>query len=232
MGQTPSKKSEESGESLRAQARILTEQRTKLRQQAQAAYNAGDHSLAATLSARARALEDERASINTRAALLIFADLNPNYPTDPAPRPATTSWFRRLWGGSGGGGGGDGVAATAMNLARVDLHGLFVAEAEQRVHRHLELCEKVGVARTVIITGKGLHSRDGVAKLRPAVEKLLRDVEGWRVVVGKNAGAFEVKRVVGGGDGVEGVVGVVGAVWGWVRARVGGGGVVARERRD
>ena len=57
-------------------------------------------------------------------------------------------------------------------LLEVDLHGLFVKEAEARVEQHVQLCRRAGITRTVVITGQGNHSRDGLAKLKPAITEL------------------------------------------------------------
>ncbi|KAL7752051.1 hypothetical protein RI367_002580 [Sorochytrium milnesiophthora] len=61
------------------------------------------------------------------------------------------------------------------NLAELDLHGLYVKEALQRVGQHIQRCKKAGVKQTVLITGRGKHSADGLAKIRPAVEQLMHD---------------------------------------------------------
>ncbi|KAI5854204.1 Smr protein/MutS2 C-terminal [Tricharina praecox] len=95
----------------------------------------------------------------------------------------------------------------------VDLHGLYVAEAIARVKRHLERCAEAGVDRTTIITGRGLHSQGGVARIKPEVEKWLGEhVAQYRVLAGANGGAFTVELMQ------EEQKGVLGGVWkflGW-----------------
>ncbi|KAG8688431.1 hypothetical protein FRC08_011442 [Ceratobasidium sp. 394] len=56
---------------------------------------------------------------------------------------------------------------------RIDLHGLFVNEALVYTQGHIDRCRQDGVAETKIITGRGNNSKDGVAKIKPAVEGLL-----------------------------------------------------------
>lgn len=57
---------------------------------------------------------------------------------------------------------------------KIDLHHLFVREAEAFVEKHLELCRAAHMQRTEIIVGRGNHSADGVARIKPAVFDLLR----------------------------------------------------------
>ncbi|KAG8735966.1 hypothetical protein FRC10_009955 [Ceratobasidium sp. 414] len=56
---------------------------------------------------------------------------------------------------------------------RIDLHGLFVNEALVYTQGHIDRCRQDGVAETKIITGRGNNSKDGIAKIKPAVEGLL-----------------------------------------------------------
>lgn len=125
---------------------------------------------------------------NTLAASEIFAFHNPSYLSQaPSLLGSLFSFFS--------------PPNPKSALAKIDLHGLRVSEALDRVRRHLALCRKHGVGRTVVITGKGLHSVDGVAKVKPQVERLLHE-EGVRVVMERgNEGAFvvEVGKEVGGG---------------------------------
>ncbi|KAI8826633.1 DUF1771-domain-containing protein [Fimicolochytrium jonesii] len=61
------------------------------------------------------------------------------------------------------------------DLSEIDLHGLSVDGAIGAVKQHLGKCRKNGVKKTVVITGRGLRSSNGVAKIKPAVEALLRE---------------------------------------------------------
>lgn len=64
------------------------------------------------------------------------------------------------------------------DLSQIDLHGLFVNEALVRTAGHVNACRKKRIARTTIITGKGNRSRDGEAKIKPAVEIFLSRESG------------------------------------------------------
>lgn len=87
-------------------------------------------------------------SHNNRAAAVAFKSINPRY--DPKVK---------------------------SSLERCDLHKLYVKEAEQRVKDHVQACVDIGVAQTVLITGKGSGSIDGIPKIKPAVVKLLDSEE-------------------------------------------------------
>ncbi|TDL22154.1 hypothetical protein BD410DRAFT_788857 [Rickenella mellea] len=73
---------------------------------------------------------------NIRAAKEIFAHHNPSY--DPG---------------------------TASTLSKCDLHGLYVREAERYTIDHVRACQQAGLAKTIIITGRGKGSKDGDSKL-------------------------------------------------------------------
>ena len=60
-----------------------------------------------------------------------------------------------------------------MPQAILDLHGYTVSEAESRVKAFLGECRDNGLRKISIITGKGLHSEDGVGVLRDAVIRVL-----------------------------------------------------------
>jgi DNA-nicking Smr family endonuclease len=86
------------------------------------------------------------------------------------------------------------------DLSEIDLHGLFVSEALTRVEQHIQLCKKGGLRRTVLITGWGSHSKDGMAKIKPAMQELcLR--EGLKVLADRpNIGCMTVQLGVEPGD--------------------------------
>lgn len=69
-------------------------------------------------------------------------------------------------------------------LKRCDLHGLIVKEAIRRVKDHLRACADIGVVETMLITGKGKGSKDGIPKIKPAVINLLT-TDKWISVVRK-----------------------------------------------
>ncbi|KAI0461091.1 hypothetical protein LJB42_001422 [Komagataella kurtzmanii] len=74
----------------------------------------------------------------------------------------------------------------------IDLHGLYVREAEYIVKQRISAAVQRGEKRLSIIVGKGNHSTDGVAKLKPAVEKLCEEAGLHHEVSKKNAGVIEV----------------------------------------
>ena len=63
----------------------------------------------------------------------------------------------------------------ASNLAQIDLHGLYVAEAEKRARLHLQACKRARLKQTSFITGQGLHSAGVTPVVKPAIAKLLRE---------------------------------------------------------
>lgn len=55
----------------------------------------------------------------------------------------------------------------------IDLHGLFVKEALDRLSSHLDLAKAEGLSKLFVIVGRGLHSNGG-PKLKPAVVEYAR----------------------------------------------------------
>lgn len=72
----------------------------------------------------------------------------------------------------------------------LDLHGLFVKEALQAVQDEIRKAKKDKRGQLVLIVGAGNHSKDGVQRIRPAVEKMMRDA-GHRYEV-MNQGCLKV----------------------------------------
>ena len=62
---------------------------------------------------------------------------------------------------------------TMMPQSTLDLHGLKGEEAEKVVNDFLEECRRVNIRKISIITGKGLHSEDGVPVIRNLVSTIL-----------------------------------------------------------
>ncbi|KAI9313647.1 hypothetical protein BX666DRAFT_1978639 [Dichotomocladium elegans] len=56
----------------------------------------------------------------------------------------------------------------------IDLHGLFVKEAAEKVDEALRRCQKDGQDHLIIIVGKGLHSPGQIAKLKPAIVEMVK----------------------------------------------------------
>ncbi|KAJ7293020.1 hypothetical protein C8J57DRAFT_1267896 [Mycena rebaudengoi] len=57
----------------------------------------------------------------------------------------------------------------------IDLHGLFVKEAELKVKESIISCERRGDSVIRFIVGRGLHTDDGIPKVKPAVLKYIKD---------------------------------------------------------
>lgn len=55
----------------------------------------------------------------------------------------------------------------------IDLHGLYVQEASEKVEEAIKRCKRENADHLVIIVGKGLHSPDKIAKLKPAIIELV-----------------------------------------------------------
>ena len=60
----------------------------------------------------------------------------------------------------------------------VDLHGLTVERAKRRLLEELTRARALRMTPVLVVTGKGLGSVGGNARLRPAVEAWLRGPEG------------------------------------------------------
>lgn len=56
----------------------------------------------------------------------------------------------------------------------IDLHGLYVKEAIERTEGAISSAQQRGDQELRVIVGKGLHSQGHVAKIKPAVEDLMR----------------------------------------------------------
>ncbi|KAI8082585.1 uncharacterized protein B0P05DRAFT_596034 [Gilbertella persicaria] len=56
----------------------------------------------------------------------------------------------------------------------IDLHGLFIKEASEKVEEAIRRCQDHGDENLVIIVGKGLHSPNQIAKLKPAIIELVK----------------------------------------------------------
>ncbi|KAF8417806.1 hypothetical protein L210DRAFT_3530445 [Boletus edulis BED1] len=56
----------------------------------------------------------------------------------------------------------------------VDLHGLYVKEAISYTEKSIQEAQQRGDAEIRLIVGRGLHSDGHVAKVKPAIEDLMR----------------------------------------------------------
>ncbi|CAE6457458.1 unnamed protein product [Rhizoctonia solani] len=132
------------GQKWREKARVAARNRSKMLDQASVAWKAGQKSTAKTLSERGKHFGAQVERYNERASKEIFLSLNATY-----------------------------YSGTKEALEKIDLHGLFVNEALVYAQNHLDMCRDAGVTQTSIITGRGNNSKDGIAKIKPAVEGLL-----------------------------------------------------------
>ncbi|KAJ8100565.1 hypothetical protein POJ06DRAFT_238069 [Lipomyces tetrasporus] len=57
----------------------------------------------------------------------------------------------------------------------IDLHGLYVKEAEEYLEQRIAASKARNEAHLEVIVGKGNHSTGGVAKIKPAVERLCQE---------------------------------------------------------
>ena len=58
--------------------------------------------------------------------------------------------------------------------AQLDLHGLNVEQARRRVSLFIKRCQSLGHRRALIVHGKGLHSEDGLPRLKSELTTWLR----------------------------------------------------------
>jgi len=87
----------------------------------------------------------------------------------------------------------------------IDLHGLYVKEAISKTDRAIQEAKARGDTQLNLIVGKGLHSR-GAAKLKPAIEDLMRKHQLNAEIDPDNAGVLQVQinsGITGQGVGLE-----------------------------
>ncbi|SHG72036.1 Smr domain-containing protein [Thermosyntropha lipolytica DSM 11003] len=78
-----------------------------------------------------------------------------------------------------------------MRVEKVDLHGLSLAEALEKVEKNLNWCIKHGVAVIDIVHGKGYHSSRNFSVIKKEVRKSLKENEliknsGYTVIYGES----------------------------------------------
>ena len=140
----------EHAENLRSEAHALKVDRDRHWKDSQDCYARGDGAGAALASGQRKATQTRIEQLRAHAAKVLFQHHN-----------------------------------QGCGLGEIDLHGLYVEEALAQLTRRIEACEQrlrspassssgPPVLRLVVIVGRGNHSRDKVAKLRPAVEELIR----------------------------------------------------------
>jgi len=74
----------------------------------------------------------------------------------------------------------------------VDLHGLFVKEAESRVKETILAAKERGYSSIRFIVGQGLHSTNGDAKLKPKLTSYIRELGRLVSLDPRNAGVLVV----------------------------------------
>ncbi|TEB38190.1 hypothetical protein FA13DRAFT_729249 [Coprinellus micaceus] len=79
----------------------------------------------------------------------------------------------------------------------IDLHGLYVKEALARTEDALEDARRRGQGEVKLIVGKGLHSSSG-AKIKPAIEDLMKKYQLNAEIDPQNAGVLVVRMNTGG----------------------------------
>lgn len=83
----------------------------------------------------------------------------------------------------------------------VDLHGLYVKEALAKTEEAIQKAQSQNYPQLKLIVGKGIHSRDHVAHIKPAVEDLLRKYGIAAHVDKQNEGIVIVDLSGSSGDG-------------------------------
>jgi hypothetical protein len=64
----------------------------------------------------------------------------------------------------------------------------------------VESCKRSGIARTILITGWGSHSNDGLAKIKPAIQKLCHREQLRVLADNPNIGCMTVEIGVSGAN--------------------------------
>jgi len=75
----------------------------------------------------------------------------------------------------------------------IDLHGLYVKEAITFTERALQQARTRGDSEIHLIVGKGLHSKNGAAKLKPAIAELIRKYQLSAELDPRNEGVLIVQ---------------------------------------
>lgn len=74
----------------------------------------------------------------------------------------------------------------------IDLHGLYVKEAEWILQKRISECLRTQQSHLKVIVGKGLHSQNGIAKLKPAVDQLCDESGLKHYIDPKNTGVLVI----------------------------------------
>ncbi|CAH6723705.1 smr domain-containing protein [[Candida] jaroonii] len=74
----------------------------------------------------------------------------------------------------------------------IDLHGLFVKEAEYILQVRIVQFVKTHQSHLKVIVGKGLHSQGGIAKLKPAIDDMCDESRLKHHIDSKNTGVLVI----------------------------------------
>ncbi|CCE63380.1 hypothetical protein TPHA_0E02900 [Tetrapisispora phaffii CBS 4417] len=75
----------------------------------------------------------------------------------------------------------------------IDLHGLFVKEVQWILQKRIALAVRNHEQYLKVVVGKGLHSKNGISKIRPAVEELCQQGNLRNYYDNKNAGVLIIE---------------------------------------
>ncbi|EJD52517.1 DUF1771-domain-containing protein [Auricularia subglabra TFB-10046 SS5] len=82
---------------------------------------------------------------------------------------------------------------TDSEPGEIDLHGLYVKEAIRYADLSIQDARQRGDPEIRFIVGKGMHSKSGVGKLRPAIEELMQKHQLVPEIDPRNAGVLVVQ---------------------------------------
>ena len=74
----------------------------------------------------------------------------------------------------------------------IDLHGLFVKEAKWILQKRIAVGIRNGETNLEVVVGKGLHSQNGISKIKPAVEELCSEAQLRNYINPKNSGVLVI----------------------------------------
>ncbi|SCU93593.1 LANO_0E04302g1_1 [Lachancea nothofagi CBS 11611] len=75
----------------------------------------------------------------------------------------------------------------------IDLHGLYTKEAQWIMQKRIAVAVANHESKLEVIVGKGLHSANGIAKIKPAIEELCQQANLASYVDRKNSGVLVVE---------------------------------------
>ncbi|KAI0690187.1 hypothetical protein C8T65DRAFT_745909 [Cerioporus squamosus] len=145
---------------LRARANAAGDEMARNFDEAHKAYESGDGARAKELSNAGKAAQQEMERLNEEAAAWIFRGVSAFIVFSS---PDLTIYVFVLVENN-----------TDSKPGEVDLHGLYVKEAIRYADQSIQEARARGDSKIHFIVGKGLHSTNHVAKLKPAIEELIQ----------------------------------------------------------